>query len=66
MKDVADLALALSVVTALRVFGPGGRTLIRRLLGASVRIGAESLAEQRTAYLATDAAPGTEEKGSRR
>ncbi|MFF4507584.1 hypothetical protein [Streptomyces sp. NPDC001401] len=51
MNDVAGLSLALSVVTALRVFAPAARMLVRRLLGATVRIGAESLAERRAARM---------------
>ncbi|WP_369387203.1 hypothetical protein AB5J72_05975 [Streptomyces sp. CG1] len=65
MNDVASLALALSAVTALRVFIPSARTLIRRLLGATVRIGAESLAERRIASTTLDMAPGIENKGDR-
>lgn len=63
MNDVASIALALSVVTALRVFAPGARTLIRRLLGTTVRIGAESLAERRAASTAMDTPPSVQENG---
>ncbi|WP_406358562.1 hypothetical protein [Streptomyces sp. NBC_00658] len=63
MNDVAGIALALSVVTALRVFAPAGRTLVRRLLGATVRIGAESLAERRAARMTPVAPQNVDENG---
>ncbi|MER6424497.1 hypothetical protein [Streptomyces sp. NPDC001137] len=63
MNDVASIALALSGVTALRVFAPAARTLARRLLGATVRIGAESLAERRAARLAPVASQNVDENG---
>lgn len=63
MNDVASIALALSAVTALRVFAPSARALTRRLLGATVRIGAESLAERRTTAAAVTVAPSADEKG---
>lgn len=43
--DVASLALALAA--AGRAFAPDVRALMRRLLGAGVRVGAASLVEQR-------------------
>ncbi|WP_322872249.1 hypothetical protein [Streptomyces goshikiensis] len=42
--DVASLALALAA--AGRAFAPDMRALLRRLLGAGVRVGAASLVEQ--------------------
>ncbi|AXE27936.1 hypothetical protein C0216_31040 (plasmid) [Streptomyces globosus] len=45
--DVASLALALAA--AGRAFAPDARALMRRLLGAGVRVGAASLVEQREA-----------------
>jgi hypothetical protein len=65
VNDVAGIALTLSVVTALRVFAPAAWRLTRRLLGATVRIGAESLAERRTAGRASDVAQSASEKGAR-
>lgn len=47
MNDPASIALAISMITALRVFAPAAQALLRRLLGTTVRIGAESLAERR-------------------
>ncbi|MFE2879607.1 hypothetical protein ACFXG6_33475 [Streptomyces roseus] len=43
--DVASLTLALAA--AGRAFAPDARALLRRLLGAGVRVGAASLVEQR-------------------
>ncbi|GAA0290023.1 hypothetical protein GCM10010302_30590 [Streptomyces polychromogenes] len=56
--DVASLALALAA--AGRAFAPDVRSLLRRLLGAGVRVGAASLVEQREA-----ARPEALDEGSR-
>ncbi|MEV7541570.1 MULTISPECIES: hypothetical protein [unclassified Streptomyces] len=56
--DVASLALALAA--AGRAFAPDVRALLRRLLGAGVRVGAASLVEQREA-----ARPEALDEGSR-
>lgn len=56
--DVASLALALAA--AGRAFAPDARALLRRLLGAGVRVGAASLVEKREA-----ARPEALDEGSR-
>ncbi|TVL90539.1 hypothetical protein [Streptomyces sp. SAJ15] len=46
MIDVATSALAVSLITAARVFAADARILLGRVLGAGVRIGAASLVER--------------------
>ncbi|GAA2500496.1 hypothetical protein ACFW9F_01815 [Streptomyces sp. NPDC059506] len=46
--DLDDVGMVLAAVTALRVFAADSRRLMRRLLGAGVRVGAEHLARTRT------------------
>ncbi|SOD61607.1 hypothetical protein SAMN06297387_103259 [Streptomyces zhaozhouensis] len=49
------------LVLALRVLGPDALRLLRRLLGAGVRIGAAALAEHRTGQPANALPVGGEE-----
>ncbi|TLS45686.1 hypothetical protein FE633_13010 [Streptomyces montanus] len=53
--DVANSVLA--SVIALRVFAPDVVALVRRMLGAGVRVGAAALMERRTGTPPAPAAP---------
>jgi hypothetical protein len=62
--DVASHALAFAA--AVRSFAPDVWFLVRRLLGAGVRIGAATLSEQQPPSPAQSSRPGPPGEGGRR
>ncbi|MER5464594.1 hypothetical protein ABT010_28675 [Streptomyces sp. NPDC002668] len=62
--NIEAVSLVLASAAAVRAFAPDVRSVLRRLLGAGVRVRAATLIEQQRPAPRTDT-PGLDEGGSR-